>query len=111
MPPLTLLEVNLKEREGMPEKARNGYAALSILMDSKLGIARKTCSAAVFLNACKDLHTHKTKLKAHRQTTTDTLTCLFPSCPLHTERGDSSRRLELSPGGRRDELRIVLVKL
>lgn len=57
MPPLTLSEVNLKEREGMPEKARNGYAALSILMDSKLGIARKTCSAAVFLNACKDLHT------------------------------------------------------
>lgn len=109
MPPLTLSEVNLKEREGMPEKARNGYAALSILMDSKLGIARKTCSAAVFLNACKDLHTQDEAEST--QTTTDTLTCLFPSCPLHTERGDSSRRLELSPGGRRDELRIVLVKL
>lgn len=57
MPPLTLSEVNLKETEGMPEKARNGYAALSVLKASKLGMARKTCSTAVFLNVCKDLHT------------------------------------------------------
>lgn len=56
MPPLTWSDVNLKETEGMPEKARNGYAALSTFRSVKLG-TRKTCSTAVVLIACKYLPT------------------------------------------------------
>lgn len=50
MPPLTLSEVNLKETEGMPEKARNGYAALSTFRSVKLGTARKALWTTVVLN-------------------------------------------------------------
>lgn len=52
MAPLTLSEVNVNETEGMPEKARNGYAALSTFMSTKLGMERKRCSTAVALNLC-----------------------------------------------------------
>lgn len=44
--------MNVNETEGMPEKARNGYAALSTFMSVKLGKERKRCWTGVVLNLC-----------------------------------------------------------
>lgn len=95
-----LLDVNLNETEGMPEKARKGYAALSILRGSKLeNIHIRKMLNCGFLNVCRYLQIDSAVNIFQHQL--HTLTCLFPSCFFQIERRESVRMsgLESSPKG------------